>query len=114
MASSGPSDYVHGYSGVEAQRLRDQATALARLLHHDTIFSPTGLVLEAGCGTGEQTIIVAPQNPQCRFVSLDISERSLATATQRVLDFGLDNVSFSQGDLYRLPFADSSFDHVFV
>lgn len=107
-------DYVHGYSPTEGRRLRDQATALARLLHHDTIFAPAGLVLEAGCGTGEQTIIVAPQNARCRFVSLDISEHSLATATQRVLDLGLGNVSFTQGDVYRLPFADNTFDHVFV
>jgi hypothetical protein len=29
-------EYVHGYSGREAERLVDQANALTELLHHDT------------------------------------------------------------------------------
>lgn len=114
MSTSTAADYVHGYSGAEAQRLRDQASALDRLLHHDTLFDPPGLVLEVGCGTGAQTVIVARQNAQCRFVSLDISRQSLTTATQRTHDLGLSNVTFEVGDVYRLPFHDGAFDHVFV
>lgn len=107
-------DYVHGYSGVEGRRLRDQATALARLLHHDTVFRPAGLVLEAGCGTGEQTVIVAPQNPDCRFLSVDLSAESLATAASRTAALGIGNVTFQRGDIHHPAFPDETFDHVFV
>jgi len=67
------STYVHGYSITEFQRLSDQANTLSYLLHHDSVFRPDGLVLEAGCGTGAQTVIVAPQNPQCNFVTFVVS-----------------------------------------
>jgi SAM-dependent methyltransferase len=107
-------EYVHGYSNVESQRLFDQASTLNNLLHHDSIFTPPGLVLEAGCGTGAQTVIVAPQNPTCSFISVDISEESLAYAGKRIEQENITNVSFQQADIFNLPFEDASFDHVFI
>lgn len=106
--------YVHGYSEAESQRLVDQAGTLSRLLHHDTVFNPPGLVLEAGCGTGAQTVIIAPQNPECRFVSIDISENSLEAADEKIRTWGLSNVSWRTADVFNLPFPGESFDHVFV
>ena len=38
-------------------------------------------VLEAGCGTGAQTVILAPQNPDCIFISVDIAANSLTANT---------------------------------
>jgi len=70
-------EYVHGYSTYEKERLADQANTLSHLLHYDSIFNPPGNVLEAGCGTGAQTIILAKQNPECLLTSIDISEDSL-------------------------------------
>lgn len=64
--------YVHGYSPTESERLADQANTLSHLLHHDSIFNPAGLILEAGCGTGMQTVTLARQNPGCSFISVDI------------------------------------------
>lgn len=106
--------YVHGYSPGETTRLSDQATALSELLHHDSIFCSAGIVLEAGCGTGAQTMILALKNPECSFVSLDIAEDSLAIAASRVRDMGIQNVKFQVGDIFNLPFAEESFDHVFI
>jgi SAM-dependent methyltransferase len=107
-------DYVHGYSTTESQRLSDQANTLSELLHHDSIFSPAGLVLEAGCGTGAQTIIIAPQNPQCNFVSIDISEDSLAKAKEKIEERQIKNVSFRTGNIFELPFDSETFDHVLI
>ena len=87
---------------------------MSRLLHHDSVFRPAGLVLEAGCGTGAQTVIVAPQNPHCRFVSIDISEDSLAKAKESADMVGIRNVEFQVADVFDLPFDDESFDHIFV
>ncbi len=106
--------YVHGHSPVESQRLRDQATTLAQLLHHDSFFRPPGLVLEAGCGTGEQTAILADQNPECTFVSIDIAGESLAMAEKALRSRGIQNVRFQPADVFNLPFARESFDHIFV
>ena len=107
-------DYVHGYSEIESRRLSDQADTLNNLLHHDSIFIPAGLVLEAGCGTGAQTVIIAPQNPDCRFISLDISQDSLAEARKRIERENIRNVEFRQADIFNLPFEDEAFDHVFI
>lgn len=55
--------YVHGYSEREALRLTEQADTLEGLLHSDTIYPPGEKVLEAGCGIGAQTLILAKNNP---------------------------------------------------
>lgn len=106
--------YVHGYSNIEAKRLADQANALNHLLHHDSKFQPPGLVLEAGCGNGSQTVILAPQNPECEFISIDIAEDSLAQAEERIKKLNIHNVKFKIADVFNLPFKEESFDHVFV
>jgi ubiquinone/menaquinone biosynthesis C-methylase UbiE len=107
-------EYVHGYSEIESRRLSDQACTLNSLLHYDSIFKPTGLILEAGCGTGAQTVIIAPQNPDCNFISVDISDDSLAEARKRIERENIQNVSFRQADIFNLPFADEAFDHIFI
>jgi ubiquinone/menaquinone biosynthesis C-methylase UbiE len=107
-------DYVHGYSTKESVRLVDQATTLTELLHSDTAYPAGSLVLEAGCGVGAQTVTLAANSPQANFVSVDISEESLAEARRRVQTLGLRNAVFQRADIFNLPFADTHFDHVFV
>jgi SAM-dependent methyltransferase len=108
------SDYVHGYSARENVRLSDQASTLSELLHHDTTYAPGTRVLECGCGTGAETVILAANSPGARIVSVDLSADSLSLARQRVEDAGFSNVTFEIADVYQLPFDDESFDHVFV
>jgi SAM-dependent methyltransferase len=107
-------EYVHGYTEVEATRLADQADTLAELLHHDTDYPAGSRVLEAGCGVGAQTRILARRSPAARFVSVDVSSESLALAHRAITSEGLTNVELQQADLFALPFAEASFDHVFV
>lgn len=107
-------DYVHGYSGREGQRLLDQASSLVDLLHWDTAFPAGSVVLEAGCGVGAQTVTIARASPHARICSVDISEQSLREARARVAAAGLANVVFLQGDVFQLPFPPRIFDHVFV
>lgn len=107
-------NYVHGYTEREQVRLLDQANVLAELLHSETVYPPGSRVLEAGCGVGAQTILLARNSPEARFVALDISRDSLVAARARVSAVGLANVAFHQGDIFRLPYGDESFDHVFV
>lgn len=106
--------YVHGYSDTETRRLRDQADTLARLLYEDLRFPPGSHVLEAGCGVGAQTVHLAAWNPEARFTSFDHSAASVETARLRVAKAGLSNATVEQADLFALPYAPASFDHVFV
>jgi trans-aconitate methyltransferase len=46
---------------------------LAELLHHDTLYAAGSTVLEAGCGVGTQTVILARNNPRSRITSIDVS-----------------------------------------
>jgi ubiquinone/menaquinone biosynthesis C-methylase UbiE len=108
------SKYVHGYSEREATRLNDQADTLDELIHHDTVFRENSLVLEAGCGVGAQTKIIAVKNPESQFISVDISADSINEATKIIQKLGIKNVDFKQADIYRLPFGNETFDAVIV
>ncbi len=106
--------YVHGYDPREALRLQDQATTLVDLLHSDTAYPEGHTVLEAGCGVGAQTITLARNSPKALITSIDVSEISVAAARQAVQAAGLRNVTLRQADIFDLPFAPASFDHIFV
>ena len=106
--------YVHGYDAHESTRLQDQARTLVELLHSDTAFPDGSRVLEAGCGVGAQTVPLARNSPGARITSIDISAASIAQARARVEEAGLENVRFAQADVFALPFAPETFDHVFV
>lgn len=106
--------YVHGYSLREAARLADQADTLAGLLHAGTHYPVGSRVLECGCGAGAQTVHLAASSPEAEIVSMDISTEHLERARARIEAAGYENVSFRIADVFDLPFADESFDHVFV
>ena len=106
------SDYVHGYDTAAGDRLSDQANALAALLHHGTEYQAGERVLEAGCGVGSQTQILAARSPAAAFTSIDIDVASLAAA-QRSCGH-LNNVTFRQAEIIALPFEDRAFDHAFL
>lgn len=106
--------YVHGYDPRESERLQDQAGTLVELLHGDTAYPSGSAVLEAGCGGGAQTVTLAVRSPKARITSIDVSAASVGEARRRVACAGLTNVELRQADLFDLPFASASFDHVFV
>jgi ubiquinone/menaquinone biosynthesis C-methylase UbiE len=106
--------YVHGYNDRENIRLQDQAATLVELLHSDTFYPKGSRVLEAGCGVGAQTITLAKNSPDAQFTSIDISETSIAQAKEKIAKAGFKNVTFQQADIFNLPFAAESFDHIFI
>lgn len=106
--------YIHGYSEKELKRLQDQANTLDELLHYDSIFPENSKILEAGCGVGSQTKIIAPKNPSCHFTSIDISETSLEKVKTMIQALNIENVMLQIGDIFDLHFEAESFDHIFV
>jgi SAM-dependent methyltransferase len=106
--------YVHGYERRENARLQDQAATLAGLLHADTAYSAGSRVLEVGCGIGAQTLTLARNSPDAAITAVDIAASSVAEAARRVRAAGLTNVRFARADIFALPYAPGSFDHLFV
>ncbi|MEM9329653.1 MAG: methyltransferase domain-containing protein [Bacteroidota bacterium] len=106
--------YVHGFSAEETQRLHDQATSISELLHWDSRWKEGAVILEAGCGVGAQTQIIVKNNPNCDFVAIDLSDKSLSMAKEKMAALEADNVRFERADVTDLPMPDESFDHVFV
>jgi ubiquinone/menaquinone biosynthesis C-methylase UbiE len=90
------SRYVHGYSIRETVRLADQASTLS------------GLLLDCGCGTGAQTIVLAAGSPEAQIVSIDIAPVSIEQARRRIETGGHRNVTFQVASIFDLPFEDQS------
>jgi ubiquinone/menaquinone biosynthesis C-methylase UbiE len=109
-----PATYVHGYDQRENLRLQDQASTLVELLHSDTAYPAGGTVLEAGCGVGAQTVMLASNSPQALITSIDVSEISLIAARKAIQAAGIRNVALQQANIFNLPFPPHSFDHVFL
>ena len=114
MADLASNPYVHGHGPREIVRLQDQASTLVDLLHSDTAYPAGSTVLEAGCGSGAQTIILARNSPNALITSIDISETALAEAGKALNAARVSNVTLRRADLLDPPFPPDSFDHVFV
>jgi SAM-dependent methyltransferase len=84
------------------------------IIHNDTIFSDGSLVLEAGCGVGAQTKIIATKNPHSNFISVDLSEESILEAQKSIKSLNIKNVELRQADIYNLPYKDETFDSVII
>jgi SAM-dependent methyltransferase len=59
-------------------------------------------MLVAGCGTGENLILLARRYPECAILAVDLSLASLAYAARMSDRCGVSNVNFGQADILRL------------
>ena len=71
-----------------------------------------GRLLEVPVGTGVLTMPVYKSLPKAEITCLDYSKDMMASAREKAEMMGVNNVSFLQGDVGRLPFEDESFDIV--
>ena len=72
----------------------------------------SGRLLEVPVGTGVLTMPLYASLPNAEVTCLDYSPDMMENARKRSLALGISNVSFVQGDVGALPFADESFDVV--
>lgn len=106
------------------QRYIYDATRKYFLLGRDRLIEeldvpPGGTVLEIGCGTGRNLILVARRYPQARLYGFDISEMMLETARASIARAGLSTrITVAQGDATAFDtaamFAVPAFDRVFI
>lgn len=71
-----------------------------------------GKLLEVPVGTGVLTMPLYRTLPNAPITCLDYSADMMENARKRAEEMKLNNVSFVQGDVGALPFADESFDLV--
>ena len=72
----------------------------------------SGKLLEVPVGTGILTMPLYQTLPQADITCLDYSPDMMGQAQQKAERLHLENVTFRQGDVGALPFADGAFDIV--
>jgi ubiquinone/menaquinone biosynthesis C-methylase UbiE len=72
---------------------------------------PNDRVLDFGCGSLTLSIMAAQMHPQTQFFGVDIDEKIISIAKEKLLKTGLP-IEVQQYDGNRLPYPDNSFDHV--
>jgi len=108
---TGPDVYLHGHhdSVLRSHRWRTPENSAGYLLAQLT---PDAEVLDVGCGPGTITAGLAALVPDGRVIGIDRAGDVLAEARPEAVSRGLTNLSYEVGDVYRLAFADASFDVV--
>ncbi len=71
-----------------------------------------GKLLEVPVGTGVLTMPLYQSLPNAVVTCLDYSADMMEHARRRAGAMGISNISFTQGDVGKLPFEDESFDIV--
>jgi S-adenosylmethionine-diacylgycerolhomoserine-N-methlytransferase len=77
-----------------------------------------GAVLEIGCGTARNLLILARRFPEVQFYGIDISNEMLLTASRKIQKSGLKNIHIARADAqnfdpHELFHLDSPLDVVF-
>lgn len=70
------------------------------------------VILDAGCGSGYNSLILAEANPGAKIVGIDLSEESVKLARQRLQYHGFDNVEFHALSIEDLPSLNQQFDYI--
>lgn len=70
------------------------------------------LILDAGCGSGYKSLVLAEANPGAKIVGVDISEKSIELARQRLQYHGFDNTEFHVISIEDLPKLGLAFDYI--
>jgi 2-polyprenyl-3-methyl-5-hydroxy-6-metoxy-1,4-benzoquinol methylase len=70
------------------------------------------VILDAGCGTGYKSLVLAEANPGAKIVGIDLSKESINLAQKRFQFHGLDNAEFHVLSIYDLPQLGLEFDYI--
>ena len=103
------------HSDDECERLELQAR-LGKIEQHLRYLpiSAGAQVLDAGCGSGSMSRLIARAFPDADITGVDLREQYLDFARRRARSEELQNVQFQFADVFALPFADASFDVVWT
>src|SRR5581483_4417036 len=105
--------YVHGYATPEQERLVAQAEHWRELIRDGAPLAPGTRLLEVGCGVGAVLAVLGREYPGVRLSGVDIEQRQLDFARGHLARAGVE-ATLTRADALALPFADESFDHVWM
>lgn len=97
------------YDAVVAIAVREDR--LRRELLSQVDLAPGRFVLDVGCGTGTQAILMRLRERGCDVTGIDADPAILAIARRKARAAGV-SVQFDEGDATRLPYGDAWFDCV--
>ena len=97
-------------SKYAASPIRDRTAYDKKIQRLKTYLSPESLVLDIGCGTGTQCCDIAADVKQ--VTGIDISDKLLAIAEQRLTERKLENVKFTCTSLFDEDLPAESVDMV--
>jgi 2-polyprenyl-3-methyl-5-hydroxy-6-metoxy-1,4-benzoquinol methylase len=70
------------------------------------------VILDAGCGSGYQALVLAEANPGAKIIGIDLSEKSVELARSRLYFHGFENVEFHVLAIEDLPQLGVQFDYI--
>ena len=70
------------------------------------------IILDAGCGSGYKSLVLALANPGAKIVGIDFSEESVKLARQRLQYHGIQNAFFYTLKLEELSSLGMEFDYI--
>ncbi|OGG39570.1 hypothetical protein A2127_01655 [Candidatus Jorgensenbacteria bacterium GWC1_48_12] len=77
--------------------------------------APLGKVLEIGCASAPNLIILSQKFPETEFQGIDISENAISVGKKYVKEHNIPNISLKAGNADSIKnFPDKSFDVVFT
>ncbi len=82
-------------------------------LRNQKVKEPEGkLILDAGCGSGYKTLVLAEANPKAKIIGIDFSAESVKLARQRLEYHGYENAEFYTLSIEDLPSLGMEFDYI--
>lgn len=94
----------------ELRTAENSAAYLLRKLETAKQSNPKLALLDVGAGSGTISVTLAKAIPEGRVVASDVKQDILVRAQAIAESEGIKNIEFQQADVYKLPFADGSFD----
>ena len=108
------SNYIHGYSAAEQQRLLQQSQYWQdRLICPGLDYQPGDRVLEIGCAVGTTLGILATQFPGIEVAGLDRESNQIHQARQYLASIDV-SVDLQVGEAENIPWPDHHFNHVYI
>ena len=102
-----------GYWRGKPASLDKACEALASLVGEAAALGPGDLVLDAGCGLGEQDVFWVRRFGPRRIVGINLAAGQVARARRRIEDLGLaGRIEVREGSATAIPFEAASFDKV--
>ncbi|MDB9513576.1 class I SAM-dependent methyltransferase [Kamptonema animale CS-326] len=87
--------------------------ATAYYIRNQKVIETEGkVILDAGCGSGYKSLILAEANPGAKIVGIDLSEESVKLARQRLQYHGFENIDFQALSIEELPSLNQQFDYI--